>query len=148
MDNRQEKMRAYRERWIRNNPKASKLTKKKWNDANLSERRVIARLYRENDRSRNRGYHDPNYGLEYARAYRNKHSNDRVYQLRVKASRKVNYAIARGYIERQPCANCGAKPKIIGKRQFIQAHVEDVHNPLKSIVFLCRYCNGRRRQIK
>ena len=94
---------------------AFKRTKKKYATSDAGKEQI--RKYRATDAGKesrcriNQKYHE-------------KHPEQR------KASRALNYAIAAGKINRQPCAICGAKDQVHG-------HHEDYSKPL-DVLWLCR----------
>ena len=56
-----------------------------------------------------------------------------------KAHKKLWEAVARGYITKQPCVNCGSI-------EFIEGHIPDLDHPY-TVVWLCDSCNKAYHKI-
>lgn len=102
------------------------------------------RLYRlaNNDKSRayHRKYDTKMYQLHPDRERARRERYMLKYPERIKANRKLNYAVKKGYIIKQPCLVCGDNQSI--------AHHDDYSKPLE-VLWLCELHHKlRHRELK
>jgi len=66
-------------------------------------------------------------------AYRYRKRQKERHPEKVKARRKAQRAVKKGYLEKQPCVNCGST-------ENLEAHHEDYDKPL-DVTWLCKRCH-------
>ena len=93
-----------------------------YRQANIEERRAADRAYMK---KRGRPYADPE---------------------KVKAQNAVNYAIASGRLEPQPCEGCGSESYATHDgRRGVHAYYDDYSKPL-DVRWLCYSCHGKEHR--